>query len=66
MVDLDLIEKILDATEEDGFEKVHVKFRGTMQPLVARAWRDPARDVLHSRVLHKKEHAQYKESLRSL
>ncbi|CAK0786707.1 hypothetical protein CVIRNUC_009921 [Coccomyxa viridis] len=27
-VDLDLIEKILDATEEDGLEKVHVKFRG--------------------------------------
>ena len=33
IVDLDLIEKILDATEEDGLEKVHVKFRGTVQPL---------------------------------
>ncbi len=34
-VDLDLIEKILDATEEDGLEKVHVKFRGTVQSLFA-------------------------------
>jgi len=27
-VDLDLIERILDVSEEDGTEKVHVKFRG--------------------------------------
>ncbi len=35
-VDLDLIERILDVSEEDGTEKVHVKFRGEARALLAR------------------------------